>query len=165
MPYGVPNERPEQTKWLEKCVGSVMKQNPKYKESRAIAICKAQLKNNNWKVKKGDAELSIREGLYELEKKIRDAIDLPSSLPESGVYVDDVFDDYVIVNKDSKLYKINWSMSGDVVSVDWNKAIEVERVVSYEPVKSESEREITTDVPSIKGDTRYRRVTWGPRTI
>jgi len=56
-PYGVPNEKPEQTKWLESCVESVMKSNPDYDQARAISICKNQLKRNNWKVPKSDSEI------------------------------------------------------------------------------------------------------------
>jgi len=172
MPYGIPNEKPEQTRWMERCVESVMESNPKYPESRAIAICKAQLKKNNWKVKKSeeeDAELSMREELWELEKKIREAIMGPSQIVESpptGPWVADVFDDYIIVEKGAKMYKVNWSMSGDDVTVDWDSAVEVKRVTVYEPVKGESEeREIVTKVPNIKRSPQHRRITWGPNTI
>jgi len=55
-PYGIPNEKPEQTKWLENCVESVMKANSKYSQDTAIAICKTQLKKNNWKVPKNSEE-------------------------------------------------------------------------------------------------------------
>lgn len=52
MPYGIDKESPEQTKWMEKCVSSVMKQNKS--KSSAIAICKAQLQKNGLKVKKSE---------------------------------------------------------------------------------------------------------------
>lgn len=69
MPYGVPNEKPEQTKWIEKCVESVMNNNPDYDESRAIAICKAQLKENNWKVPKSEeSEREIITKVPDLKK-------------------------------------------------------------------------------------------------
>lgn len=55
MPYNIPNETKEQTKWMESCVESVMKSNPDYDQSRAIAICKVQLKKNNWKVPKSES--------------------------------------------------------------------------------------------------------------
>ena len=159
MPYGIPNEKPNQTKWMESCVESVMGQNKDYDKSRAIAICKAQLKNNNWKVKKGEAELSMREELWELEKKIREAITGPmTDQPSSGPWVADVFDDYVIVEKGSSLYKVNWSLSGDSISVDWDTAVEVERKTVYDPVS-----ESTIKVPNVKG--AHRVITWGNRTI
>jgi hypothetical protein len=146
MPYGIKNESPEQTSWMERCVSSVQEQNPKYPKSRAIAICKAQLKKNDWKVKKSsESELSMREELWDLEKKIREAIQSPIKLdsPSSGPWIEDVFDDFIIVSKDSKLFKMGWSIKGDDVTVDWQGATEVEKVVSYEPVKSESEFKIS----------------------
>lgn len=162
MPYGIPNEKPEQTRWMEKCVSSVRKDNPKYSESRAIAVCKAQLKKNNWKVKKGEAELSMKEELWELEKKIREAVS-PTDFREepASAWVEDIFDDFVILNKDRKLYKVDWSLSGDEVSIDWDTLVEVERKTTYEPVgKSE------TKIPDIKStDNKHRRITWGRRTI
>jgi len=54
-PYGIDNETPEQTKWMESCVESVMKSNPDYEQGRAIAICKNKLKKNNWKVPKSES--------------------------------------------------------------------------------------------------------------
>jgi hypothetical protein len=166
MPYGIPNEKPEQTKWMEKCVTSVMGDNPDYKKDRAIAICKAQLKKNNWKVKKGEAELSMREELWDLEKKIREAIRGPvdAPVPSSGPWVADIFDDYIIVEKADKLFKVDWSMSGDDINVDWDTAVEVERKTVYEPVEGESEREVITKVPDV-GKGKHRRITWGPTTI
>ena len=53
-PYGIPNETPEQIRWMEKCIKSVGEQNPEYPESRRITICKNVLKRNNWKVPKSE---------------------------------------------------------------------------------------------------------------
>ena len=159
MPYGIPNEKPEQTRWMEKCVSSVMDSNPKYTEDRAIAICKAQLKKNGWKTKKGEADLSMHEELWELEKKIREAIGGPMlDSPASSPYVSDIFDDYVIINKGSKLYKVDWSMSGDEVTIDWDSAVEVDRKTVYEPSESEMK------VPDVK-TPKHRRITMGNMTI
>ena len=165
MPYGIKNEKPEQTKWMERCVSSVMEQNPKYKGNKAIVICKAQLKKNNWKVKKGEAELSMREELWELETKIREAINGPGTIRDepASTWVEDVFDDYVIVNRGDKKFKVDWSISGEDVKIDWDSAVEVERKTVYEP--SEADREITTKVPDIKKESTHRRITWGPTTI
>jgi len=159
MPYGIKNETPKQTAWMEKCVSSVMKQNPKYKESRAIAICKAQLKKMNWKVPSdSESELSMGEELWELEKKIREAINGPRvDEVQSSPWVADVFDDFAIVEKDNKLYKLNWSMQGDDVTVDWSSAIEVERVTTYEPV---SESEESPKVPRMSRG-KNRVITYG----
>jgi hypothetical protein len=158
MPYGIKNESPEQTNWMERCVSSVMKANPKYPESRAIAICKAQLKKNNWKVKKGEAELSMKEELWELEKKIREAITGPIKEKEQVTWVADIFDDFIIVEKGDKLYKLEWSISGDTVTVNWDSVVEVKRRVVYDPVSQSSIK-----IPNIKG--QHRRLTWGPTTI
>lgn len=137
MPYGIPNEKPEQTKWMEKCVLSVRKENPDYKEDRIISICKAQLKKNNWKVPSSSSELSMRDELYDLEKKIREAIDGSSVLKESnGPWISDIFDDYVIIEQNNKLFKAYWSISGDDITINWDSAIEVTRVITYEPVKT-----------------------------
>jgi len=136
MPYNIPNETPKQTRWMERCVNSVMERNPDYDESRAIAICKATLKKNDWKVPDdSESELSMREELWELEKKIMDAIRIPvrDVSPAPGPFLADVFDDFVIVEMDNKLFKIPWSMSGDEVKIDWESAIEVERKTVYEP--------------------------------
>lgn len=57
MPYGIKNETKEQTKWIESCVLSVMKANPKYSDDTAIAICKSRLKKNGWKVPKSSDSL------------------------------------------------------------------------------------------------------------
>lgn len=169
MPFGVPNETKKQTQWLEKCVTSVRKSNPDYPESRTVAICKAQLKKNNWKVPESSdkAELSIRDELWELEKKIREAIDPVT--PPVDTWVDDVFDDYVIIHKGDKLYQVDWSMSGDDVIIDWNTSVEVERKTVYEPV-SEAERQIITEVPNVKQPfvtykSKHRRITYGHTTI
>ena len=163
MPYGIPNEKKEQTRWMEKCVSSVMSDNPKYPESRAIAICKAQLKKNNWKVKKGESELSMRDELWELEEKIRAAIGGPTDMVrDSGSWVEDIFDDYVIIHKGDKRYKVDWSLSGEDVNIDWDTAVEVERKTVYEPVsKSEGMK-----IPNVRSrENQYRRLTMGPRTI
>ena len=166
MPYGIKEETPEQTAWMEKCISSITGVNKrtgkKYTESEKIAICKFNLKKHGWKVpKEAGSELSIEQEINELEKKIRDAIGPSPDVVPSSVWVTDVFDDYVIVYKGDKLYKVNWSMSGNEVSVDWNSAVEVERKIVYEPVSAE--RKIITRVPNVK--RKYRRITYGSDTI
>jgi len=161
MPYGIKNETPEQTKWMEKCVRSVMNSNPDYDESRAIAICKATLKKNDWKVPSdSDSELSMREELWELESKIMEAIGSPvrEMSPVSGPYMVDVFDDFVIVEMGSKMFKIPWSLSGDNVKVDWEKAVEVERKTVYEPSESEKRK---INVPRVNAPNGGRRIGYG----
>lgn len=57
MPYGIKNETPEQTKWMEKCVSKVMKTG-KDKDS-AIAICKSQLTRSKGDTAKAELVLSF----------------------------------------------------------------------------------------------------------
>ena len=140
MPYGIKDETPKQTKWMEDCVKGVMSDNPDYDKSRAIAICKAQLKKSDWDPD-AQSELSMREELWELESKIREAVG------GNETWVADVYDDYVILEKNNgKLYKVNWSLSGNEVNMDWNTMVEVERRMSYDSVESEQ----ATKVPVIR---------------
>jgi hypothetical protein len=44
MPYGIKDESPNQTKWMEKCVMKIMKSGKD--KSSAIAICKSQLEKS-----------------------------------------------------------------------------------------------------------------------
>jgi len=169
MPYGIKGETPEMTKWMENCVGSITGTNSRtgkpYKEGEKIAICKWNLKKHGMK-KESSSELSMREELWDLEKKIREAITGPAHelSPSAGPWVADVFDDYVIIEKGDKLYKVNWSMSGDNVSVEWGSAIEVERKTVYEPVSEEASKE-TVKVPPIIRKDGGRVVTYGGRTV
>ena len=159
MPYGIKNETPEMTKWMENCVDSITGTNSRtgkpYKEGEKIAICKWNLKKHGMK-KESSSELSMREELWDLEKKIRDAIVGPSKevvAPSSGPWVADIFDDYVIVESGSKLYKVPYTMEGDAVTVDWAKATVVERKTVYEPAGSEKKTSTT------------RIITYGGRTL
>ncbi len=160
MPYGIKNETPEMTKWMEKCVDSITGTNSRtgkpYKEGEKIAICKWNLKKNGMK-KESSSELSMREELWELEKKIREAIMGPSKeiAPSSGPWVSDIFDDYVIVENGSELYSVPYSMNGDDVTVDWTKAKEVERKTVYETKTEESGYKLHNT----------RVVTYGGRTL
>jgi hypothetical protein len=161
MPYGIKNETPEMTKWMENCVDSITGTNSRtgkpYKEGEKIAICKWNLKKHGMK-KESSSELSMREELWDLEKKIRDAIMGPSKdvvSPSSGPWVADIFDEYVIVEHGSKLFKVPYTIDGDAVSVDWAKATQVERKTVYEPTKEESSKKTTTT----------RIVTYGGRTL
>jgi len=164
MPYGIKNETPKQTKWMEGCVDSVMGENKSFTKSRAIAICKVQLKKSDWDPD-AISELSMREELWELEKKIREAIMGPMGDDvERHLWVADVFDDYIIVEKENDLYQVDWKISGEEVTVNWDTAKKVERMTVYEPVKGESEHEIVTKVPDLKAP-QYRRITNGPTTI
>lgn len=158
MPYGIKNETPEQTKWMERCVDSITGTNSRtgkpYKEGEKIAICKWNLKKHGMK-KETASETSMREELWELEKKIREAILGPANdTIKGGPWVVDIFDDYAIVENNSKMYKVPYSMDGDTVTVDWNSAIEVERKTVYDPVEA-----------SIRKVNDNRRVTYGGRTL
>lgn len=161
MPYNIPNETPKQTRWMERCVNSVMESNPDYDESRAIAICKATLKKNDWKVPDdSESELSMREELWELEKKIMEAVGGPvrDVFPAPGPYLVDVFDDFVIVEMGNKLFKLPWLMSDDEVKVDWKNAVEVERKTVYEPSESEKRN---VNIPRVNAPNSGRRIGYG----
>jgi len=168
MPYGIKNETPEQTKWMEKCVDSITGTNKRtdkpYTKGEKIAICKVQLK------KRGSSEAyseeSLREQFYDFEDKIRDALSpsLMRETPSYGPYVVDIFDDCVIVDKGNKMYKLSYTIKGDDVSFDWGSAVEVKRRTVYEPVE-EAERQIVTKVPRIPQRNGGRIVTFGGRTV
>jgi len=165
MPYGIPGEKPEQTKWMERCVTGVMEGNPDYDKSRAVAICKANLKKNNWKVpKESESELSLREEVYELEKKLREAFMGPAYdlKPSDGPWIEDIYDTYAIVTKGSSCWKVPYTMSGDTVAVDWDNAVKVERRVVWEEAKEEASKDVK--VPQVKRINNGRVVTYGGRT-
>jgi len=58
MPYGIPDEKPNQTAWMERCVSGIKGTNKRtgkpYTEGDKIAICKAQLKKQGWKTSEGE---------------------------------------------------------------------------------------------------------------
>ena len=169
MPYGIKGETPEMTKWMEKCVDSITGTNSRtgkpYKEGEKIAICKWNLKKHGMKkAEESNSELSMREELWDLEKKIRDAIMGPAKevvSPSSGPWVADIFDDYVIVEHGSKLYQVPYTMEGDSVTVDWAKATEVERKTVYEPVEEATKKDKVP--PMVQNGGRV--ITFGGRTI
>lgn len=169
MPYGIKNETKEQTKWMEKCVGSIKGTNKRtgkpYTDGDKIAICKVQLKKTGVS-EEAISEESLREQFYDFEDKIRDALSPMRDVvqPSYGPYVMDVFDDYVIVEKGSDLFKVPYTMKGDDVLFDWGNAVEVNRTTVYEPVE-EAEREITTKVPYISPKDGGRVVTLGGITL
>jgi len=169
MPYGVKNETPEQTKWLEKCVDSITgtnkRTNKPYTKGEKIAICKVQLKKTGTS-EESFSEESMREQFYEFENKIRDALSPMNDMvqPSYGPYVADIFDDYVIVEKGNNLYKVPYTMKGDDVSFDWSNAVEVKRTTVYEPV-SEAGREVVTKVPQMPNRDGGRVITYGGRTV
>ena len=169
MPYGIKNETPEQTKWMEKCVNSITGTNKRtdkpYTKGEKIAICKVQLKKTGTS-EEAISEESLREQFYNFEEKIREALSPMRDMvqPSYGPYVADVFDDYVIVEKDNDLYKVPYTMKGDNVSFDWSSAVEVKRMTVYEPV-GEAEREVITKVPSVTRKDGGRVVTYGGRTV
>lgn len=166
-PYGIKNETKEQTKWMEKCVGSITGTNKRtgkpYTKGEKIAICKVQLKKTGTS-EEAISEESLREQFYDFEEKIREALSPIMVQPSYGPYVADIFDDYVIVEKGSNLYKVPYTMKGDDVSFDWGSAVEVERRTVYEPVV-EAEREIVTKVPYTLPKDGGRIVTYGGRTV
>ena len=161
MPYGIKNETPEQTQWMENCVDSITGTNKRtgkpYKEGEKIAICKWNLKQHGMK-KDSASELSMKEELWDLENKIRDAIVGPlkeTIQPSSGPWVDDIFDEFVIVSVNGNLFKVNYSVSGDTISVDWMSAVEVKRRIVYDPVTTSARKNINDG----------RIVTFGGRTV
>ncbi len=168
MPYGIKDETKEQTKFMEGCIGKISGTNNRtdkpYTKGEKIAICKVQLK------KKGTSEAyseeSLREKYWDFEDKIREALHPHHDhyYPSYGPYVEDVFEDYVIVGVEGgKTYKLPYTMDGDDVSFDWSEAVEVERKTVYEPVGAE--REVVTKVPRVGVKDGGRVRTIGGRTI
>lgn len=157
VPYGIKGETPEQTKWLEKCVGSITGTNKRtdkpYTKDEKIAICKVQLRKHG--TSEAISEESIREQFYNIESKIYTALAPDPVIRESPLVVD-IFNDYVIVGIDEKLYKIPYVISEDDVVFNWSASIEVKRITSYEPVST---------VTKSTANTRGRVVTYGGRTI
>ena len=158
MSYGINDETVEQTAWMEKRMSSITGTNTKtgkpYTEAEKIAICKWSLKKNGMS-NEAVSELSMRDELWALEDKIRDAIGDSNGLVDSYMYVADIFDAYVVIAKDGKTYSVPYALSGDDVSVDWTGAVEVERRTVYEPVKADASS-------TVDGG---RRITAGSRTI
>jgi len=70
MPYGIPDEKPNQTAWMERCVSGIKGTNKRtgkpYTEGDKIAICKAQLKKQGWKTSEGEIEVDL-DSYYEEE--------------------------------------------------------------------------------------------------
>ena len=161
MPYGLEDETPNQTKWMEKCVKSVMKSNPDYEKDRAIAICKAQIKKNKGKSEEWMDEATSETGLREVEDMFYKALNEDNiSQPSSYAYPVDIFDDYAIISKGDKHFKVPYTISDSEVNVSWEKAIEVVRKVTYEKASSD---EVVTYVTK---HTRVRgRITNGTRTV
>jgi len=154
MPYGIKNETKEQTEWMEGCVSSISGINKKtgkaYTKSEKIAICKVQL----FKKEESEAvsEESIREQYYNLEDKVYNEINNGRGL-KSNTYVVDIFDSYIIVEVDSKMYKVNYNISGDDVIINWVGSVEVERITEYKTVEA------------TKGKVMNRVVTYGGNTL
>lgn len=167
MPYGIKDETEEQTEWMEGCVGSITGTNKRtdkpYTKSEKIAICKVQLKKTGASL--AVSEESMREKFWDFEDKLREALRASSPYRgnwSDGPWIDDIFEDYVIVDLDSKLYKLPYTMDEDDVSFDWAKSVEVDRKTVYEPVAAE--QEVAIKVPRTLRDGG-RRVTVGGRTI
>jgi hypothetical protein len=132
MPYNIKNETKKKTEWMEKCVSSVMSGDSDKTKSQAIAICKAQLTKSG---EDSEAELSLREELWDKEARIYHAIG-----GYDGLYLSDIFDEYVILEYDGLLYKVYYTDSGDEVSINWDNVSRVEKRVVYDPVITSSMR-------------------------
>jgi 3-oxoacyl-ACP reductase-like protein len=154
MPYGMKNETPKQTAWLEKCVGSIGGTNKRtgkpYKKGEKIAICKSQLKKQG-----GKAEFDGDMSIYELEEALRIELnkDFEEDIkPVAYVGLRDVYDDYVICAKQDTLFKLPYTISDDGdVSFNWEAAQEVVRKVIYEVVAGKVKKS--------------KRITQGYRTV
>ena len=71
MPYGLKNETPDETKWMENCTQKVMgKMKPGMMNAKAhaIAICKSSFEKNKGNTAK--AEIEIDFILSEMDKKV-----------------------------------------------------------------------------------------------
>lgn len=124
MPYNIKNETKKDTEWMEKCVDSVMSNDSGKTKSQAIAICKVQLK------KKGsDSEVNLREELWDLEAKIYNALGV-----YDGLYIADIYDEYVIIEYERLYYRLYYAVSGNEVTFNWDNVTQVERKTVYEPV-------------------------------
>lgn len=166
MPYGIKNETPKQTAWMERCVDSVMKGSKGMTKSRAIAICKVQLKKTGTS-EEAISEESLRQQFNDFEDKLWKALspelrpDVCCS-PRGNHYIVDIFDTYVIVAEGDKMYKLSYTINGEDVTFDWSNATEVERVTSYEPVKQAEKQMKVPQMPRREGG---RVVTFGGRTV
>lgn len=135
-PYGMPRnlDTPEINKKLEDCVSKVMKTGKD--KSNSVAICKNAI------MKKYESTEQAIAGYMELENKLREEIYTetyqPREVPTSPQYnLVDVFDTYFIVcayNNDGtdELYKINYSLDGDKLKIDWGAKKKVKQLVTYE---------------------------------
>ena len=125
-PYGVKNETPKKTAWMEKCVASVMKNNPKMSEGSAIAVCKTQL------AKQTKAELSLRTLEDMLGRKIREASG------DEYVWIADIFPEYFVVELQSGFYKIGYSVVDNTPVISSDRIVRVDKYVEYREVDVEN---------------------------
>jgi hypothetical protein len=169
MPYGIPNEKPEQTSWMERCVSGIKGKNKRtgkpYTEGDKIAVCKAQLKKQGWKASE---ESMSEESLRDLEEKIRRALEPFRSGPpkeiSTNLWVADVFDDFAIIEAGNDLFKVPWKelKNGDI-EFDFASKVKVQKILTYEQVVEESEKK---EEAKKKKTTHVRkRITDGNRTI
>jgi hypothetical protein len=152
MPYGMPGgDTKEKDSWMERCVDSVMK-GGKDKGS-AVAICKVTYQK---KSKKAKSDISMEQELEEVRNKLNNAIKPKIDVPESvnGSWLVEVFDEYFIVMQNGNFYKVNYEWEGDDdnLMIDWNSAVKVDKVTSYEPCDETSE---------VKPKAVNRRITYG----
>ena len=160
MPYGIKNETPKQSAWMEKCVNSVMGGDKKMTKSRAIAICKVQLQKSKAETppeEEAFSEMSLNQIQEALWKAIGEPIEQVQS---DRAWIVDVFDSYVIVEKGDDCYEVSYSFEGDEASIDWTTAKKVVRKVTYEPVAE------STKIPDLDAAVTVKpRRTFGSRTI
>lgn len=158
MPYGIKGETPKQTAFMERCVSGISGTNKRtkkaYTKSEKVAICKAQLS----KTKESEYDDAVSEdSLRQLEDKLYRALN-PSSIDPypSSPYIMDVFESYIIVSKGDKNYKVEYSVKGDDVTVNWDTAIEVFRKTTFEEVASEDDWQPKKVINSRRTATGYR---------
>lgn len=139
MPYGMKNETPAMTSWMERCVDSVHENSPDLSKGGCIAICKVQYQKT--KKKKASSETSLEFKVHELREKILEQlhprIESPSMV--EGSWLEDMDDDSIVVRIGEDLFKVNysWKEDSEDLSIEWESAVKVDRVTSYEPCENE----------------------------
>lgn len=160
MPYGLPNETPEMTRWVEGCVegitGTNKRTNKPYTKGEKIAICKTQLKKQGYKTSDGSvSETSLRDIENEIYDALKRDLSYTDYSPVSPSYdipwLVDTYVSYVIIEDKGKFWKVPYT-ADDEISFDWEYKVQVIKKTTYESV-------------SEWVDVRGGRITRGFRTI
>lgn len=88
---------------------------------------------------------SFNQIIDDLAKLLRDRFPSSDDKPYPSVWVEDVFDGYVVFSRDGKLYRLNYTSSATGTVLNDGTPVEVSRVVEYRAVDTlaASERTMT----------------------